>query len=113
MELEIGEYIRTSKGYILKIDKERRILQGLKFLDVQYGNIVKHSKNIIDSIGVGDYVNGYKVVNVIIDPAPSGKCIDIESSMDSSQCTFWEEDIKSIVTKEQFEQMKYIVEEEN
>lgn len=54
-------------------------------------------------------MNGYKVINVIIDPAPSGKCVDIDSSKDSSECTLWEEDIKTIVTKEEFESREYKV----
>lgn len=35
------------------------------------------------------------------EPCPSGKCVDIDSSKDSSECTLWEEDIKTILTKEQ------------
>lgn len=70
----------------------------------------KVSSNIIDLIEEGDYVNGYKVLNVINEePCPSGKCVDIESNMDSSDCTFWENDIINIVTKEQFEERKFYV----
>ena len=50
MEIEVNDYVRTDKGYIVKIDEEKKNLQMLKFLDVEYGNIVKHSKNIIDLI---------------------------------------------------------------
>ena len=31
---------------------------------------------------------------------PSGKYVDIDSSKDSSECTLWEEEIKTILTKE-------------
>ena len=69
----------------------------------QIDKIVKHSKQLIDLIEVGDYVNGYRVINVINEGiCPSGKCIDIDSSKDSSECTLWEEDIKTILTKEQY-----------
>ena len=72
--------------------------------------IVKHSKQLIDLIEVGDYVNGYRVINVINEGiCPSGKCIDIDSSKDSSECTLWEEDIKTILTKEQMEANCYKV----
>jgi hypothetical protein len=65
--------------------------------------IVKHSKQLIDIIEVGDLVNGYKVINVINEgPCPSGKCVDIDSSKDSSECTLWEEDIETILTKESY-----------
>lgn len=71
-------------------------------------SIEKHSKNIIDLIEVGDYVNGYRVVNVINEePCPSGKCVDIDSYRPSEECTIWEEDIKSIVTKEQIAGIEY------
>ena len=69
----------------------------------QIDKIVKHSKQLIDLIEVGDFVNGYRVENVINEePCPSGKCVDIDSSKDSSECTLWEEDIKTILTKEQY-----------
>ena len=72
--------------------------------------IVKHSKQLIDIIEVGDLVNGYKVINVIKEgPCPSGKCVDIDSSKDSSECTLWEEDIETILTKEQFDANCYKV----
>lgn len=53
-KIEADEYIRTEKGYILKVDNEKKVLKGLKFLDVQYGKITNHSKDILDLIKVGD-----------------------------------------------------------
>ena len=48
-------------------------------------------------------MNGYRVEDVINEePCPSGKCVDIDSSKDSSECTLWEEDIKTILTKESY-----------
>lgn len=113
-ELKIGEYIRTKKGRIFKLKK---INGDYLIEDKEYGamgcfidDMVKHSSNIIDLIEEGDYVNGYKVLNVINEePCPSGKCVDIESNMDSSYCTFWDNDIVDIVTKEQFEERKFYV----
>ena len=61
-------------------------------------------------IEVGDFVNGYRVENVINEePCPSGKCVDIDSSKDSSECTLWENDIQTILTKEQFKANCYKV----
>lgn len=124
IEVEVGEYVRLDRNQginkIVDITWDG-LYESDEIIGDEWGNetyiignedIVKHSKNIIDLIEVGDYVNGYKVINVIKgENAPSGKCVDIDSAMDSSLCTFWEEDIKSIVTKEQFKSMEYKVEE--
>ena len=116
MKIEVGEYIRTKKGSIGKFkfdgaDNELVYFKNNKGTTcVTKNEIVKHSKNIIDLIENGDYVNGYRVINVINgECCPSGKCVDIDSSIQSSECTFWESDIKSIVTKEQFERRMYVV----
>ena len=118
MEIEVGEYVRTKNGTIGKFKFYGKNDTSLIYFKTKYRlicvddtEIVKHSKDIIDLIEVGDYVNDYKVINVINgECCPSGKCVDIDSSMQSSECTFWESDIKSIVTKEQFESIKYEVE---
>ena len=47
------------------------------------------------------------------EPCPSGKCVDIDSSKDSSECTLWEEDIKTILTKESYMTNCYKVGEED
>ena len=59
-EITEDEYVRTDNGYIFTVDKERKVLQALRFLDMQYGNIVKHSKNAIELIVEKDVVR-YKV----------------------------------------------------
>ena len=68
--------------------------------DTKFGDekcIIKSSPNIIDLIEVGDYVNGNKV-------------IDINGIIYVKDVGFIEEiEIKSIVTKEQFESMEYKV----
>lgn len=57
---------------------------------------------------MGDYVNGYKVTFVSTGgELTSGRFVKIDSEMDSSNCTIFEEDIKTIVTKEQFSQTEY------
>ena len=83
-------------------------------LIVSEENIIKASENIIDLIEVGDYVNGKKVVfideydRIALDENDI-KTRDVEGRYEF--LTIKKEDIKSIVTKEQFESMKYIVEE--
>ena len=61
-EIEVNEYLRTESGDIFKVDEEKKILQGLKFLDVQYGNIIKHSKDATEMIFEKDIIK-YKVNN--------------------------------------------------
>ena len=51
-KIEVEEYVRTNKGYIFKIDEEKKNLQIANFLDVEYGKITKHSKQLIDLIEV-------------------------------------------------------------
>ena len=118
MKFEVGDYVRTRAGHFYKITKidENGLIYWNK---IQCGwsmkqlkdIVVKHSKNIIDLVETGDYVNGYKVIGVTLDPAPSGKCVDIDCDKTSYESYLFEEQIYSIVTKEQFESMKYKVEE--
>ncbi len=59
-EIEIEEYVRTDKGYIFKVDTEKKMLSAIKFLDIQYGNIIKHSKDATEIIFEKDIVR-YKI----------------------------------------------------
>lgn len=118
MDIEVNEYVRTKNKGIRKIDRidnnktinkylyftGKEDFEGKEYGIIKTTDIVKHSKQLIDLIEVGDYVNGYKVINAINNKelCPSGKCVDIDSSKDSSECTLWEEDIKTILTKEQY-----------
>ena len=125
-KIEVGEYGRTNYGKIIKFawiersngkrDESKVILidgdiVSNNFYYFHVGeNIVKHSKRLIDLIEVEDIVNGYRVENVINEGlCPSGKCVDIDSSKDSSECTLWEEDIKTILTKERYKANCYKV----
>ncbi len=112
-KIDAGEYVRTKDGIIDKViieydGKCNKPNCDEKHISCKYNyynekEIVKHSRKLIDLIEVGDYVNGYRVENVINEePCPSGKCVDIDSSKDSSECTLWENDIQTILTKEQY-----------
>ena len=132
MELEVGMYVRTDDGYIFKIkeilekdkynDSDNKIVQRFRIdrmyqknddyieTDYMYSDwIIKASHNIIDLIEIGDYVNGRKVVGwcpnkiIINEPTLDFNAIMIEN-------TYLEvDDIKSIVTKEVFENVSYKV----
>ena len=67
-------------------------------------NIIKSSSNIIDLIEIGDYVNGARVIRT---NAPAGFVIVNTALM--SENTIYKYNIKSIVTKEQFERISYEV----
>ena len=116
MELKVGMYVRfnyhrvTVPIQIAKI-KEKYYDEMEKYyyyltdngLIISEENIIKPSENILDLIEVGDYVNGLPVVH---NAKENGGNIVIFINGDA----YNEEDIKSIVTKEQFDSMKYEVE---
>lgn len=122
--MKVGDYVRTKYGIakITKIDLNVNACEIDRQLNDFYfvlnENIIKSSPDIIDLIEVGDYVNGDRV------KALKG---DIESHKINNEddviyteyindydewCGFEEEDIKSIVTKEQFKSMEYKINKE-
>ena len=121
-KIEIGEYVRTkSKGIkrIDRIDNNKTVNKYLYFTGIEdfegkeYGiikttEIVKHSKNLIDLIEVGDIVkdeyNKYEVAFVKDD-----KIYCNDYNLDDSLITLREQDIKAILTKEQMEDNCYKV----
>lgn len=126
MKLEVGMYVRTKYGIIekiedvlefdgtdyylnsfhtaVKLDKETNVA-GSK------GKVIKASYNIIDLIEVGDYVNDYKILDMVDVKDSNEKAFTIFQHKGTDTIYFYSnEDIKSIVTKEQFESMKYEVE---
>lgn len=97
-EIQVGEYCRTDKGIIFKVDKEKKNLDIANFLDVEYGKIVKHSKNIIDLIELGDFINGNKVYKV------TNTCIYCIGKAVQNKLTV---NIQTILTHEQYESNCY------
>lgn len=78
-------------------------------LDEIKSHILKASHNIIDLIEVGDYVNGEIVTKISLDNI---ECNYIEIGYTYNRRGLRNKDIKSIVTREQFEAMEYKVESE-
>ena len=74
---------------------------------------IKTSYNIIDLIEVGDYVNGSKVIDISIIGKDKEKWVWVEQMEDSDNkygddyVGYNNDQIKSIVTKEQFSSMEY------
>lgn len=123
-EIQVGEYVRTKKGNIGKvididkrnywIDRYIRKESGIpyEFLEKNNeqlkNNIVKHSKNIIDLIEKDDFINGRLVLQV--DYKNKNVCLLIPfSDTNANTNIMWYgfEDIKTILTHEQFENNIY------
>lgn len=111
-EIKVGEYIRANGGYIGKVikirEKEGRECDTYYVCDTVmasgfYEHIIKHSPNLIDLIQCGDYVNGKEVTR--------------NNLYRERQCILFgidyvvkENNIGTIVTKEQFNAISYKVE---
>lgn len=126
MELKEGMYVRTKFGYIceiinindfrepsLKYGVDANYLKDIMFIGDD--DIKKASFNIIDLIEEGDYVNGQRVNYINKDRKHfniSFGSIDyiLKSKFNSDIKWLSVNEIKSIVTKEMFETMKYEVE---
>ena len=114
--MKVGDYVRTKKDGIGKIIKIEPFMNDTHiFLDSGKGDItfqtknrvckvcneesiIKSSPNIIDLIEIGDYVNGYEVTSK-----------DQFLGFGNHDWYMTNDEIKSIVTKEQFESMEYKV----
>ena len=123
--MQVGDYVRTKSGFIDKIInindfREPSVKYALEqpswnddVVFVGDEDISKSSPNIMDLIEVGDYVNGLKVSGV--GGTYHGRkdkaiycdyCVDKETG---KWTMIYDDEIKSIVTKEQFEAMEYKV----
>ena len=113
-EIDPGEYVRTESGHIFEVDKEKKVLQGIKFLNVQYGKIINHNKDIRKLIRIDDLLkykvnsNCTKIDNVkeFLNPTTNKKYLGV------SGWGLEQVEILEILTKEQFEQHCYEVVQE-
>lgn len=106
--MKVGDYVRTINGEIYKLIDDFALIYFQK--EQEHGipehQIIKSSPNIIDLIEEGDYVNGHKVIYTI---GNIHKRIYVEYVNMDELLEIELEQIKSIVTEEQFESMKYEV----
>jgi len=115
-KIEIGDYVRTKSGFIGKViarhggyglhyelDVKKEIQHNFMNGITHKDNIAKHSKNIIDLIEKDDWINGQHVQEV----KAKNKYVMVGNGIDGFQV--WEENIRSIVTKEQFKNIEYKV----
>ena len=135
MKLEVGMYVRgkyySYKGKIGKIiknyngDLEIAYKDSIvkttvsSFIDDNFdinGKQYVASYDIIDIVKIGDYVNGSKVIDISIIGKDKEKWVWVEQIEDTDNkygddyVGYNNEQIKSIVTKEQFESIKYSLE---
>lgn len=105
--MKVGDYVRTKDGDLFILDDivDNEVIP--RYIHLPYAiwenEIIKSSPNIIDLIEVGDYVNGKLVEDIFNRTNYADKSIKLKGSGD-----YWyNEHIKSIVTKEQFSCMEY------
>ena len=113
-KIEVGEYVRTKDG---KIDKVEKFSAGLCIWYCENGmnidecncigthleDIVKHSKQLIDLIKVGDFVNGYRVISVDYDVTnDTTECIELDLNSNYQYNFISIRQIQTILTKEQY-----------
>jgi hypothetical protein len=124
-EIKVGEYVRTYLYGIRRIDgiEPKRPVNryisytgksdwdGKYYTPIRTTDIEKHSKNIIDLIEVGDYVNGERVIETHNRANDDGEKVILTENYNA-----WTDDgivsnkqIKTIVTKEQFKRVMYEV----
>ena len=97
-EIEVGDFVRLKQGYIGTVENINDFREpSMKYaVDIQKrdlvfigdNDIVKHSKQLIDLIECGDYVNGELITDKWV------------TRISSIRSNFSEEDIKTILTKE-------------
>lgn len=118
--MKIGEYYRTKNGLIRQVKtmntpetrKQKHLGYTKRNIPLVNGrhtldDIESHSKNIIDLIQVGDYVNGEKI-NTIRN-YNGEKHVGVENGEGMLEEIFANKDIKSITTKEQFASLELII----
>jgi hypothetical protein len=119
-ELEIGMYVRTKdySHYRSKIGKIDGLVRtpNTYHLDCEESHCIttidsieKASYNIIDLIEEGDYVNGYKVVRVDEKCSLYPKTLKAIYNAREDMFDIFNEDIKEILTKEEYENNVYKV----
>ena len=115
--IEIGEYVRTKKGEIMKVTSIPVEVDGKITYQTDKGwvelecDIVKHSENIIDLIEEGDFVNKELVYQC--NNKEKTKYLqpnDVDGSVYYLEDFIKREGLSKILTHEQYEQNCYRLE---
>ena len=121
MEIEVGEYVRANNGFLGRVNKIELKGSGIRYAGeliadtiIQFNDgkvyerrvkdkdIVNHSKNLIDLIEVGDYVNGERILDITGDY--------MHTNETNHNKFYLEKHIKTILTKELYQSNCYTVE---
>ena len=106
---QITEIFKANEQAKICVDKKSNII-----IPIGMNNILKSSPNIIDLIDKGDLVNGYIIVDKIVDPISNRTKLITEHNIynwqyDASLLQFYNEDIETVLTKEKINDENYIV----
>lgn len=106
---QITEIFKANEQAKICVDKRSNII-----IPIGMNNILKSSPNIIDLIDKGDLVNGYIIVDKIVDPISNRTKLITEHNIynwqyDGSLLQFYNEDIETVLTKEKINDENYIV----
>lgn len=113
-DIATSDYVRTDKGIITKAGGDiftERLINGKS----AFGKMINHNKDIVHLIKKGDYVNGMYVINTLFIKDNFTETSFVLVNRDE-KCTLPpiripRNEIKTIVTKEQFNSIMYTLEE--
>ena len=119
MKIEPNMYVRTKDGKIFDCYVSEQMGKPIYYPKrsktngyIDWNEVYKKSENIIDIVQVGDYVNGMKVTRI---GGTRWDKNDLHCYCEHNGDENWKQvmipakDIKSIVTKEAFKSMEYML----
>lgn len=126
IEFQINKYVisknRLTIGRILEIHLDKKTITmavntniGMLEVPIAMDNILDCKKELIDLIQISDVVNGYTIEQITVDSISGKKKLltghwDHNWQGDGTLLQFYNEDIKTIETKERIEQDCYYIE---
>ena len=125
IEFQINKYVisknRLTIGRILEIHPDKKTITmavntniGMLEVPIAFDNILQCEKELIDIVKENDVVNGYTIEQIAVDSINGKKKLltghwDHNWQGDGTLLQFYNEDIKTIETKERIEQDCYYV----
>lgn len=126
IEFQINKYVisknRLTIGRILEIHPDKKTITmavntniGMLEVPIAFDNILQCEKELIDIVKENDIVNGYTIEQITVDSINGKKKLltghwDHNWQGDGTLLQFYNEDIKTIETKERIEQDCYYIE---
>lgn len=126
IEFQINKYVisknRLTIGRVLEIHPDKKTITmavntniGMLEVPISMDNILQCEKELIDIVKENDIVNGYTIEQITVDSINGKKKLltghwDYNWQGDGTLLQFYNEDIKTIETKERIEQDCYYIE---